>query len=231
MSPLYKILLVAAHAVTVALIAFPQVFPFALAKPIGRSLPPRTMAVHHVKERSVRALRSKNSKAKAVGPHNSHPSPANVSYHPQAYSYPGSHLPAGPRVRSGDINVDTTLHDINILNTYYTEAYKNAQTFSTHPISFFESSTEKIRFVQSRIEHQLQSRRAHTSFNRNALLRSRTSILTLKASRKRSVRWILTRVTHPMMIMTLVKNCSRNSSTLSKKYSVTSTNCFGANQN
>jgi hypothetical protein len=137
MSPLFKILLVAAHAATVTLIAFLQLVPsFALAKPIGRSLPPRTMAEHYVKEHSVRAFRSKNSKPKAVASHNLHPSPANVSYHPQAYSYPGSHLPAGAHVRSGDINVDTTAHNIDILNTYYTNAYNNAQTLSTHSTSF-----------------------------------------------------------------------------------------------
>jgi hypothetical protein len=40
-----------------------------------------------------------------------------------------------------------------------------------------------------------------------------------------------TRVMHTIIVLTLVKNCSRNSSTLSKKYSVTSTNFFGPNQN
>jgi hypothetical protein len=209
MSPLFKILLVAAHAATVTLIPFLQPFPsVALAKPIERSLPPRTMAEHYIKEHSARAFRSKNSKPKALASHHLHPSPANVSYHPQAYSYPGSHLPAGSHVRSGDINVDTTAQNIDILNTYYTKAYDNAKTLSTQSTSLLCLCAEKIRLIQRRIllGHRLRSIRAHTNCNRTVLLRSQTSILTLKASRKRSVKWVLTKVTHTMTNTTLLKD-------------------------
>ena len=138
MPPLYQILLVAVHAASVALIAFPQgPSSFALAKPIVRSFPPRTIAVHHVKERSARVLKSKNSKAKAVVPHNSHPNPANMSYYSRAYSSPGPRVHSGAYGRSGDINVDTIAQNIDILNGYYTHAYNDAQTLSTHAIIFF----------------------------------------------------------------------------------------------
>jgi hypothetical protein len=131
MSPLYKFLLIIAHATSVALIIIPQVLPsFALAKTIARSSQSRNMVVHYVKERSVRVLRSKNSKVKAVVPHNSHPNPANVSYHPEAHSFPGSHVTAGAYGRSGDININTIVNDINVLDGYYVKTYNDAQTLS-----------------------------------------------------------------------------------------------------
>jgi len=139
MSPLYKILLVIAHAISVALIVIPQVLPsFALAKTIARSSQPRNMAVHYVKERSERVLRSKNSKVKAVVSHNSHPNPANASYHPEAYSSPGSHVTAGAYRRSGDININTIVNDV--LNGYYVKTYNNAQTLSMHSISLLNDA-------------------------------------------------------------------------------------------
>ncbi|KAH9985387.1 hypothetical protein BJV74DRAFT_573281 [Russula compacta] len=127
MSPLYQILLVAAHAASLALITFPQVQPSpALAKPIARPLSSRTMTVHHVRERSARVLKSKKSKAKAVVPHDSHPSPVNVTYYPNAYSASsGSHISAGTYNPSG-------MHDIDILNDYYSNACNNAQTLKAY---------------------------------------------------------------------------------------------------
>lgn len=146
MSPLYKILLIIAHTTSIALIMTPQVPPsFALAKPIARSSQSRNMAVHHVKERSVRVLKSKNSKLKAVVPHNSHPNPANVSYHPKAYSSPGSHVTAGAYGRSGDININTIVEDVDVLNGYYTKTYNNAQTLSTHSISLLNDALRSSR--------------------------------------------------------------------------------------
>lgn len=88
------------------------------------------MVVHNVKERSVRVLRSKNSKVKAVISHNSHPNPANVSYHPEAHPFPGSYVAAGAYGRSGDININNIVNDINLLNGYYVKTYNNAQTLS-----------------------------------------------------------------------------------------------------
>jgi hypothetical protein len=150
MSPFYRILLVAAHAASVALIAFPHVLPSsALAKPIARSLSSRTVAVHHVKERSVRVLKSKNSKAKAVAPHDSHPSHANVSYHRHAQSPTGSHVPAVAYGRSGDINIDIVTQNINILNNYYSKACNNAQTLSTHPISLFNDALRRPAHIEA----------------------------------------------------------------------------------
>jgi hypothetical protein len=135
MSPFYQILLVAAHAASVALIAFPHVLPSsALAKPIARPLSSRTVAVHHVKERSVRMFKSKNSKAKAVAPQDPHPSHANVSYHPHTHSSTGPQAPAVAYGRSGDININTVAQNINILNNYYSKACNNAQTLSAHPV-------------------------------------------------------------------------------------------------
>jgi len=163
MSPLYKILLVIAHATSVALIIIPQVLPsFALAKPIARSSQSRNMAVHHVKERSV--LKSKNSKVKAVVPHHSHPNPANVSYHPKAYSSPGSHVTPGVYGRSGDVNINTIVNDIDVLNGYYTKTYNNAQTLSTHSISLLNdalrsSGSDRVVFLSSisfKTEGQIQ---------------------------------------------------------------------------
>ena len=155
MSPLYKILLVIAHVTSVALIIIPQILPsFALAKPIARSSQSRNMAVHYVKERSVRKLKSKNSKVKAVVPHNPHPNPANVSYHPKAYSSPGSHVTAGAYGRSGDININTIVNNIDVLNGYYMKTYNNAQTLSTHTVSLLDdalrsSGSYRVIFLSS----------------------------------------------------------------------------------
>jgi hypothetical protein len=208
MSPLYKILLVIAHATSVALIVIPQVLPsFALAKTIARSSQSRNMAVHYVKERSVRARGSKNSKLKAVVSHNLHPNPANVSYHPEAHTSPRSHVTAGAYGRSGDININTIVNDIDVLNGYYVKTYNNAQTLSMHSISLLKCRAKKLRLVQSRIplKHQLQNRRANTNFNRVAPPRSRTFTLTLEASRQHSIEWALTRASHTMMNTTPLK--------------------------
>ena len=133
MSPLYQILLVAAHATSFALMAFPHVLPsLALAKPIERPLSSRAVAVHHVKDRSVWVLKSKNSKVKAAVPHDSHLSHANGSYHPHVYSSTGPRVPVVAYGRSGDINIDTVAQNINILNNYYSNACNNAQTLSAY---------------------------------------------------------------------------------------------------
>ena len=136
MPPFYQIILVAAHAASVALIAFPHALTTpVLAKPIARPLSSRTAVVHHAKERSVWVRKSKNSKAKAVVLHDSHSSHANVSYHPYDYSSTGPHVPTVAYGRSGDINVNTVAQNINILNNYYSKACNNAKTLSAHPIS------------------------------------------------------------------------------------------------
>jgi hypothetical protein len=133
MSPLYRITLVAAYAVSVALIAFPRVLPSsALAKPIARPLSSRTVVVHHVNERSVRVLKSKNSKGKAVSPHGLYPNHANVSHHPHSHSSTGPHVPATAFGRSGDVNIDVVTQDVNILNNYYSRACNNAHTLSAY---------------------------------------------------------------------------------------------------
>jgi hypothetical protein len=130
MLPFHQFFLVAVHAASVALIAFPQVLPSsAVAKPISRSLSSRAVVVHHANDRPVRVLKSKNSKADAFVSHDSHPSSTNVSHHPHAHSAStGSHIPGGAYGRSGDINVDNKL---GILNDYYLKANKNTQTLST----------------------------------------------------------------------------------------------------
>ena len=139
MSLLYRITLVAAYAASVALIAFPHVLPsLALAKPIVRPLSPRTVAVHHVRERSVRVLKSKNSKGKAVAPHDLYPSRANVSHHPHSHSSTEPHVPATAYGRNGDINIDVVTQDINVLNNYYSRACDNAHTLSAY---IYPSST------------------------------------------------------------------------------------------
>jgi hypothetical protein len=131
MSSLYRILLVATYAASVALIAFPHVLPSsALAKPITRPLSSRTVAVHHVKERSVRVLKSKNSKGKAVVPHDLYPSRANVSHHPHSHSSTVPHVPATAYGRSGDVNIDVVTQNVDILNNYYSRACNNAHTLS-----------------------------------------------------------------------------------------------------
>lgn len=133
MSPLYRIILVAAYAASVALIAFPRVLPsLALAKPMARPLSSRTVAVHHVKERSVRVLKSKNSKGKAVAPHDLYSSRANVSHHPHPHSSTGPRVPATAYGRSGDVNIDVVTQNINILNNYYSKACNNAHTLSAY---------------------------------------------------------------------------------------------------
>lgn len=137
MSTLYRIILAAAYAASVALIAFPHVQPsLALAKPIARPLLSRAVAVHHVNERSVRVLKSKNSsknsKGKAVAPHGLYPSRANVSHHPHPHSSIGPHAPATAYGRSGDINIDVVTQNINILNNYYSSACSNAHTLSAY---------------------------------------------------------------------------------------------------
>ncbi|KAI0304946.1 hypothetical protein BC826DRAFT_979092 [Russula brevipes] len=131
MLPIYQILLVAVHAASVALIAFPQVSPSsAAAKPISRSLSSRAVVVHHANDRPVRVLKSKNSKADAFVSHDLHPSPANVSHHPHAHSAStGPHVPGGAYGRSGDVNVDNKL---DILNDYCLNANKNAQTLKKY---------------------------------------------------------------------------------------------------
>src|ERR1700677_4081105 len=52
MPHLYHILFLAAHAASIALIAFPRVLPLpALAKPVTRSSSSQTVTVHHVSRR------------------------------------------------------------------------------------------------------------------------------------------------------------------------------------
>jgi hypothetical protein len=87
------------------------------------------MVMPHVKERSVRVLKSKSSKAKSGIFHesHSHSSPTNGSYH---YTHTEPHVPARENVRSGDININSFVQSIDILNKYYRGAYDNAQTLS-----------------------------------------------------------------------------------------------------
>jgi hypothetical protein len=145
MSPLHRILLVAAHAAYVALIAFPHVLPSsALAKPVTRSLSSRAVAVHHVKERSVRVLKSKDSKGKAAVPHDLYPSHTNVSYHRHAHSSTGLHVPAAAYGRSGDINIDVVTQNINILNNYYSNACNSAKALSAHLSPLLIKRAEKF---------------------------------------------------------------------------------------
>ena len=126
MSPLYRILLVAAYASSVALIPFPYVLSSSvLAKPIARPLSSRTVAVHHVKERSVRVLKSKNSKGV---PDDLYPSRANISHHAHPHTSTGPHVPAAAYGRSGDVNIDVVTQNINVLNNYYSKACNNAHT-------------------------------------------------------------------------------------------------------
>ncbi|KAF8507160.1 hypothetical protein F5888DRAFT_1602271 [Russula emetica] len=150
MSPFYRILLVAAYAASVTLIAFPHVLlSSALAKPVARPLSSRTVAVHHAKERSVRVLKSKISKRKAVVPHNLYPSRANVSHHPHSHSSTGPHVPATAYGRSGDVNIDVVTQNINILNNYYSTACNNAHTlkaYSSQPSA--SSQKSKSNFEQ-----------------------------------------------------------------------------------
>jgi hypothetical protein len=141
MAPLYQILLIAMHAASVALIAFPRVLLSpALARPTSRSSLSRSMVMPHVKERSVRVLKSKNSKAKSGVTHASHASPANDSYNHTHFTE--SHVPARAYGRSGDINIDSTVQDIDILNKYYLGAYDNAEMLSEHPIPFRQRYTK-----------------------------------------------------------------------------------------
>lgn len=128
MSPLYRILLVAAYAASVALIPFPHVLPSsALAKPIARPLSSRTVTVHHVKERSVRVLKSKNSKGV---PHDLYPSRANISHHTHPHTSTGPHVPAAAYGRGGDVNINVVTQNINVLSNYYSKACNNAHTLS-----------------------------------------------------------------------------------------------------
>lgn len=135
MPRLYHILFVAAHAASVVLIALPLTFSsFALAKPIPRPLLSQTMPVHHITERSVQAVKSMNlnSQAKAIGPRVFLSNPSNLSYYSFAGStYTGSKVIARAYGRSGDINTATSVDKIDILNGYYSKAYKNAQNLST----------------------------------------------------------------------------------------------------
>ncbi|KAI9457714.1 hypothetical protein F5148DRAFT_1221883 [Russula earlei] len=132
MSPLYRILLVAAHAAFVALIAFPRALPSsALARPTERSPSSRTMDLPHVKGRSVRILKSKNSKVRPTVPREPHSRHANVSYH-YPHSSTESHILARAYTRSGDINFDAVVQQIDILNGYYSRAYDNAQTLEAY---------------------------------------------------------------------------------------------------
>jgi len=130
MPPLYQ-LLIAIHAASVALIAFPQVLlSSALARPTARSSLSRSMVMPHVKERSLRVLKSKSSKAKSGILHESHSSSANDSYH-HTHSTE-LHVPARESVRSGDININSFVEGIAILNKYYFGAYDNAQKLKTY---------------------------------------------------------------------------------------------------
>jgi hypothetical protein len=165
MSPLYQIILLVAHAASVALIAFPHVLtPSALAKPIARPLSSRTVSVHHAKERSVWVRKSKNSKAKAIVLHDSQSSHANVSYHPYDYSSTGPHVPAVAYGRSGDINVDTVAQNINILNNYYSKACNSAKTLSAHPIPLFSDSLRRPAHIEAYSSQPSASRKSKSNF-------------------------------------------------------------------
>ena len=134
MQHLYRILFLAAHAASIAFIAFPVVLPLpALAKPIMRSSS-QTMAVHHISKRPVRAPKSKGTKITAAASDSFIDSSSNTSI----YSRPRStHAdPAGVHSRSGDVNVNTVADQISILNSWHSKARTNAQNLSTLFLSF-----------------------------------------------------------------------------------------------
>jgi hypothetical protein len=135
MPSVYQILFVSAHAASVASMALPSTLSSStLAKPVSRPLLSQTMPMHHITERSVQALISKNlnSKAKAIVPRDILSNPSNLSYYPFTSStHTVSRVIAGAYSRSGDINTVTDLDNFNILNGYYSKAYGNAQTLST----------------------------------------------------------------------------------------------------
>ncbi len=128
-----QILFVAAHAASIAFIAFPRVLPLpALAKPVPRSLLSQTMTVHHISRRPVRAPKSKDPKIKAAAPHNFLENSADASLHPRSRStHADSGVYAGVHGRSGDINVNTVVDQISILSSWHSKARNNAQNLST----------------------------------------------------------------------------------------------------
>ncbi|KAH9969029.1 hypothetical protein BC827DRAFT_1372966 [Russula dissimulans] len=154
MAPLYQILLIAMHAASVALIAFPRVLLSpALARPTSRSSLSRSMVMPHVKERSVRVLKSKNSKAKSGVTHASHASPANDSYNHTHFTE--SHVPARAYGRSGDINIDSTVQDIDILNKYYLGAYDNAEMLKMYSSQAPASRQDTNKYYEKKCASQL----------------------------------------------------------------------------
>jgi hypothetical protein len=142
MQHLYQILFVAAHAASIALIAFPRALPLpALAKPIARS---QTMTVHHISRRPVRAPKSKDSKIKAAASYGSLESSANASLHQRSRSaHADRGVYAGVHGRSGDVNVNTVLDQISILSSWHSKARTNAQNLST--LSSLSLSCKRLR--------------------------------------------------------------------------------------
>jgi hypothetical protein len=133
MQYLYHILFVAAHATSIAFIAFPRVLPLpALAKPITRSSSSQTVTVHHVSRRSVRAPKSKDSKITVAASDSFIDSSSNTSLLPKFSPRPRrSGLYASVHSRSGDVNVNTVLDQISILSSWHSKARTNAQNLST----------------------------------------------------------------------------------------------------
>ena len=141
MQHLYQILFVAAHAASIALIAFPPLPLSALAKPVARS---QTMTVHYVSRRPVRAPKSKDSKIKAAASYGSLDSSANTSLHPRSRStHTDRGVYAGVHGRSGDVNVNTVLDQITILSSWHSKARTNAQNLST--LSSLSLSSQWLR--------------------------------------------------------------------------------------
>ncbi|KAN0135727.1 hypothetical protein V8E53_006618 [Lactarius tabidus] len=163
MQYLYHILFVAAHATSIAFIAFPRVLPLpALAKPITRSSSSQTVTVHHVSRRSVRAPKSKDSKITVAASDSFIDSSSNTSLHPRsrsAHADPGVY--AGVQSRSGDVNVNTVLDQISILSSWDSKARTNAHNLKTY------SQASKSR-QNGASEFQRKCASELTAFNTNS---------------------------------------------------------------
>jgi hypothetical protein len=159
MQYLYHILFVAAHATSIAFIAFPRVLPLpALAKPITRSSSSQTVTVHHVSRRSVRAPKSKDSKITVAASDSFIDSSSNTSLHPRsrsAHADPGVY--AGVQSRSGDVNVNTVLDQISILSSWDSKARTNAQNLSA--LSYLFLAGENAKNISSETYSQASKSR------------------------------------------------------------------------
>ncbi|KAF8271456.1 hypothetical protein EI94DRAFT_1827650 [Lactarius quietus] len=164
MQHLYHILFAAAHAVSISLIAFPGVLPLpALAKPVTRSSLSQTMTVHHISKRPVRAPKSKDTKITAAASDDFIDTSSDTSLYPRSRSThadPGVY--AGVHGRSGDLNVNTALDQINILNSWHSKARSNAQNLKTYSSQASKSKQKGASEFQRKCASEL------TAFNTNS---------------------------------------------------------------